>query len=660
MKQTINLFVKGAACAALLMTAAACSSELETVSPSTPEGQKVTFTALLPDEDPATRVSLEDSETGKVAVKWAEGDDIVGAFNGYNGMEYAWYGLTAGANTTSGTFEGVAPMQRDWNLLYPARHVKTTYEFGGLLTGQTQTGNGTMDHLAEYTFMGATVSNPNYPVTFRPLVAMMRFDATFKDYNAATDGAPVMLTLTRKGGGGSFMGLVLPTGSGSLPNAQYTNSLSLLLNDITLESDNKLRAYMMVPQIKLETGGSLVISVTCAGGAVYRYESTPVDAPKTYQMGYRYRSNIELTKVDNAGSEFTNDTQPSGNLEGYGDNNSPYLIKSAEDLKFLVNNVNSGTKSYAGKAIRLDTDIRVTADEWTPIGIDSKYFEGTFAGNGHTISGKLTGTGAAAHFGFFGFTKGATIQNLHIMADVSYACTGKGLEIGGLVGKMFGGKLLYCSTSGTVSGSSTGSTTIGGLGGNLCASLLDCTNRADVTLGNTTGYVGGLAGYLRDYDRIQLVVQNCVNYGAVSTTVASGTGTFIAMGGIAGMTMKTSEYGNTLTDCVNYGKVTGALQTSGISYTGGLFGYFGGGDIAAHNCFNRGEVLAGSSSGKAGNGGLVGLKSGTDQDGVCLSDCCEDTGSKLPALIGNVDNNATFTLTPCNAFHRKRSEIKSN
>lgn len=62
-----------------------------------------------------------------------------------------------------------------------------------------------------------------------------------------------------------------------------------------------------------------------------------------------------------------------------------YIVSSANGLKWLSSTVSSGT-TFAGKTIKLSSDIDLNNEEWTPIGTSECTFDGIFDGNGHTIS----------------------------------------------------------------------------------------------------------------------------------------------------------------------------------------------------------------------------------------------------------------------------------
>ena len=80
------------------------------------------------------------------------------------------------------------------------------------------------------------------------------------------------------------------------------------------------------------------------------------------------------------------------------------------------------------KAIDLNGDYVLTQDitlsdaEWTPIGTSDRPFTGTLDGKGFTIIGLTVGNGANNdsnnNKAFFGFTNGATVQNIAFTSAV--------------------------------------------------------------------------------------------------------------------------------------------------------------------------------------------------------------------------------------------------
>ena len=71
--------------------------------------------------------------------------------------------------------------------------------------------------------------------------------------------------------------------------------------------------------------------------------------------------------------------------DGSGTAEDPYRIRSAAELAYLAETVNSGKETYSGKTVALAQDIDLNQIEWKPIGDGIHAFMGNFNGNGHTI-----------------------------------------------------------------------------------------------------------------------------------------------------------------------------------------------------------------------------------------------------------------------------------
>ena len=138
-----------------------------------------------------------------------------------------------------------------------------------------------------------------------------------------------------------------------------------------------------------------------------------------------------------------------------------------------------------------DKDFNDIPDEgntelWTPIGNEgtSTSFKGHFNGNGHTITGMTINTSTLKNAGFFGYTSGAVIYNLH-MKDARVKNMNNNNKTGSLIGGCANGTTVsLCSATGcAVSGNETGG-------------LIGETSQTDITLTrcHATGYHGGLVG----------------------------------------------------------------------------------------------------------------------------------------------------------------------
>ena len=178
--------------------------------------------------------------------------------------------------------------------------------------------------------------------------------------------------------------------------------------------------------------------------------------------------------------------------------NGVYQIGSAAQLYWFAQLVNEGETS--AKAI-LTADITVNTTvlnndgtlngsptySWTPIGTESKKYEGTFDGGGHTISGLYFENTTNSNYpdggnyvGLIGYAKGATIENVGVIN--SYL---RGYQnIGGICGYSIDSTTITnCQNTGTVSGS------------------------------NTDSYAGGICGY-GSYTTGTFII-NCYNTGKV-------------------------------------------------------------------------------------------------------------------------------------------------
>lgn len=251
---------------------------------------------------------------------------------------------------------------------------------------------------------------------------------------------------------------------------------------------------------------------------------------------------------------------------GDGSASNPYRIATASQLAYLARFTNqSAYKNTNGKYFRLDTDLDLAGLAWTPIGTSKEYFQGTFLGNGHTISNLKIDAPSDTYQGLFGNTYDASIEKLHLV-DVSVR---GGEKTGALCGDFDGERVYQCSVSGKV----VGTKYTGGLFGMADADVLsDCTNRAAVSA--TGNYTGGIAG---DGDRFT----RCVNLGKISTTGNNA-------GGIVGYCST-----GTVTDCFNYG----GIDCQSSSTVGGIAGQ----GKTVVNCGNAGYVC-----GQKNVGGICG------------------------------------------------------
>lgn len=198
-------------------------------------------------------------------------------------------------------------------------------------------------------------------------------------------------------------------------------------------------------------------------------------------------------------------------------------------------------------------------------------FQGTFHGNGHTISGLSFGEKGSKVGLFRTLTQSAVVENLTVegslepqgsagqtglLAGENYGtvrgCTSRGTvsaqeDAGGLVGlNGEGGRLLNCKNVATVSGV----TNAGGIAGQNLGWIEGCTNSGPVNIQadqETPTSVGGVAGLSRG------TIRGCTNTGAVGYQHVG-----YNMGGIVGL--QSGE----VSGCTNTGPVKGRKDVGGI------------------------------------------------------------------------------------------------
>ena len=338
-------------------------------------------------------------------------------------------------------------------------------------------------------------------------------------------------------------------------------------------------------------------NATCTEAATKEYWQCQ-DCQRTYSDS---QLTVELTDV-------TNTDQPAlghhSNEDGYCDRclhyvavkpseeNGVYLIAKPCHLAWfrdyvngtIVNDGEAAGTAHSSASAKLTADIDLknychAAEDgkellsWIPIGNYNNRWKGNMDGQAHTISNLYIKT-AQNYVGLFGFTEGATIQDLifdyakvenvnttgtntmytGILAGYAYASTNSPAHIKGI----------KTTNNCTVIGQED----TGGIVGSAKINLENCENRSSV---KGTRLVGGIAGSCTERN-----IKRCTNYGTVEND-----GSYI--GGIIGY-----AYGTSIEDCANYGKITSTgLRAGGIAgqtlFNGSIQNVFSYGDVTNTN-----------------------------------------------------------------------------
>ena len=273
---------------------------------------------------------------------------------------------------------------------------------------------------------------------------------------------------------------------------------------------------------------------------------------------------------------------PTG-MTGKGTEAEPFVLKTADHLAWFRDFVNEGNMKACAKIAddvkeidmstvchKADTEKQVAELSWTPIGNFARNkYQGTFDGNGKTISNLYIINAASGFVGFFGYAekgsiKNITFDNAKVNSTAQYTGILAGFEELCIIENIK--TLANCSVEGKGH--------VGGIAGRASGDIGNCENHAMV---NGTNFVGGIVGAYRESGKS---IISCANYGVV-------TGTENSVGGIAG------DFGSgTIQNCANYGDITGA------DFVGNLIG--DGYICNLNNVLGTGNVIATSDTERAG------------------------------------------------------------
>ena len=289
---------------------------------------------------------------------------------------------------------------------------------------------------------------------------------------------------------------------------------------------------------------------------------------------------------------------PAG-MTGKGTEAEPFVLKTADHLAWFRDCVNECNTLVCAKIAdevkeidmstvchKADTEKQIAELSWTPIGnFDNKY-QGTFDGNGKTIS-NLYINATSAFAGFFGHLAGGNIKN--ITFDNAKVNTGN-YYTGILAG--YAGSCIFENIKTLGNCSVEGKDITGGIAGIAVGNISNCENHAEV---KGTGSLGGILGIYYGSDNS---ITSCANYGAV-------TGTYRQVGGMVGYFDS-----GTIQNSANYGDITGRDNVGNLIGEGvicNLNNVLGTGNVTATSDTERAGLLVGriSKSSSAASGILA-------------------------------------------------------
>ena len=323
-------------------------------------------------------------------------------------------------------------------------------------------------------------------------------------YNLNTDASiSGFFTLLR----GTVMNLGIESGTvkGDYAGAIASHGTGTIINCYSLADVTGIRAGGLADNFL----GGLIIDSWCAGnvngtdasfgivsygtarGANCIYVGDNLTIPEDNQgiiIDYCQISpeNVDITELkkafkDNSNVNLSPMSQLMGNIEGDGVEKSPFLIKTAYNLKRLSILVNIGCV-FGGQWFRQENDIDLSEFEsWTPIGGELTSFSGIYDGAGHSIT------------------------NLNIVSDEEEIAVG-------LFGSLSGTVMNLGIESGRVEGYNAAALVGSSMGDS--ASIINCYNNCDVV---GLYSAGGIANSFENG-----IIINCLNTGNVYAPEISG------------------------------------------------------------------------------------------------------------------------------------------
>lgn len=602
---------------------------------------KVVITASLPACSPKTKLSYEDAAAENVLkVDWrVAGESIAVVGNNEKSL------FSQVEDGPRDSFEGTMPQANEYVAYYPASVVgencSVTYDYSqqmGVLCD-------------ELTYMRGELSGEN-KFDFEYLSALLKLEFKINDVNANTSIYRVLVSCSNK-------------------YEQW--------QDITMICPLKESIYLYIPGDLLQKGDRLLFTVY-TDNEIYSGE---IAANKTIEAGVLYPATVNLQEKNDQSEEITHNI---GNKvpDGEGTVDSPYLIKEASELLWMVSKLSESE----GKHYKLVSDFTVMLDDWPCDQVHP--FSGVFDGNGHTINGNLKAPNNTVIFGFIGQNAGV-IKNLNIAANVigngqmvDFSIGSASVKVGavGAIAGLNVGIIENCTSSGEISStpvSSAGIYAVGGItGGMLGGNILNCQNSGAVKGTSSSipqSYVnaGGIAGLVQSlYSNIN--IENCINTGSVIcggnvefNSSSETAGSYV--GGIVAQSVGNTNHKININLCKNYGIIEGATVSTigggaGDLYVGGIVGE--GQMINISECANyeAATVKGGASTGNTYTGGIAGalscLMSNADavsvNDDYFIDQCynyAEIIGGKARFVhTGGIAGENEFTIKDCANYGR--------
>ena len=279
---------------------------------------------------------------------------------------------------------------------------------------------------------------------------------------------------------------------------------------------------------------------------------------------------------------------------GSGTSSDPYLIESAANLRYLVDNI----ASYNTKCFKQTVDIDLDYNPWTPLGNNTNPFKGIFDGAGHTIEHLAIAVNGSTpvHNGLFGYLNGATVKNVKLISgNITIVTSNTALYTGSIAGYATSSIIDSCENGANITVTNTMGTTayttyIGGIVGyvtNKASAVKNSCNKGNISFTNScstsststytfNNHIGGIVGYLQYGSITACSNQHSITINARSS--AYGNRNYTKVGGIVGSVYASSTVPVTIQNSFNNSNIifTNYAYTTSTSYSAIGYMYVGG------------------------------------------------------------------------------------
>lgn len=271
---------------------------------------------------------------------------------------------------------------------------------------------------------------------------------------------------------------------------------------------------------------------------------------------YTYTVSVNATGLTLEGCTiggWTDGGSESGTAEDLG-----YFIQ--DDGSYTVYNANGllawneAAQSDYTLNCTLTADINLTGKEWTPVGNSGQTYNGTFDGQGHTITGLNISSPSEAVALFHNIGGGGKVMNLQLK-DVTY----KGSTAMGGIAHGNNGTITACSVTGTLT-NTTNNGAVGGIAAINFGTITACWFNGTITGGSKVGGIAGINSYAGSY------------YGKITACYWSGDGISNGVGNGYDTSGTTKVDGSTVTWQNAVAGMNAALTDNDYQWTSGTDG----------------------------------------------------------------------------------------